>query len=72
MATSEAHKRASNKYLKKMFDNGSLKQFKVTIKSEVYQLIDTYCKENEISKAQFLKNAAAEYISHHPTSSDNS
>lgn len=66
MATSDAQKRANKKYKNKQFKDGIIKQFKVEIKSEVYQMIDSYCKTTNISKAQFLKDAAVEYISQHP------
>lgn len=66
MPTSDAQKKASKKWTEKMLKNGSIKQFKVQIKSEVYQMIDSYCKTTNISKAQFLKDAAVEYISQHP------
>ena len=62
----ESLKKAQKKYKEKQFKEGIIKQFKVEIKSEVYQMIDSYCKTTNISKAQFLKDAAVEYISQHP------
>lgn len=69
---SEARIRANNKYKNKMLKNGSIKQLNLTLKGEVYQMIDNYSKETGISKAQLITDAVKEYISHHPTSSDNS
>lgn len=66
MPTSDAQKRANKKYKNKQFKDGIIKQFKVEVKSDVYQMIDSYCKAINISKAQFLKDASAEYIQQHP------
>lgn len=49
MATSTAVK---NKYNKKAYEN-----FNVRLKPELYNRIDTYCKENNISRSQFLLQA---------------
>lgn len=49
MATSTAVK---SKYNKKAYEN-----FNVRLKPELYQHIDTYCKENGISRSQFLQKA---------------
>lgn len=45
-ATSTASK---NKYNKKAYEN-----FNVRIKPELFNRIDRYCKENNISRSQFL------------------
>lgn len=66
MAMSEAHKRASNKFLKKMLDNGNYKKLGLTIKGDVYQMIDDYSKLTNISKAQLITDAVKEYIEKHP------
>ncbi len=57
MAVSKAHIRASNKY-----NQLNYKQLKAQIKPEDYDLIDTYCKENNISKAQLIVKAIKYYI----------
>ena len=38
----------------KEYNSKKYKQLKVEIKSENYSLIDNYCKNNNISKAQFI------------------
>lgn len=48
-ATSTASK---NKYNKKAYEN-----FNVRIKPELFNRIDRYCKENNISRSQFLLTA---------------
>ena len=45
-ATSTASK---NKYNKKAYEN-----FNVRVKPELFNRIDRYCKENNISRSQFL------------------
>lgn len=49
MATSTAVK---NKYNKKTYEN-----FNVRLRPDLYNRIDTYCKENNISRSQFLLRA---------------
>ena len=49
MSVSKAHMKASNKYNK-----ANYKQLKANIKPEDYELIDNFCKDNDISKAQFI------------------
>lgn len=49
MAQTEAQKRAKAKYNAKAY-----KQLKANIKPDDYALIDTYCSENNISKAQLI------------------
>lgn len=48
-ATSTASK---NKYNKKAYEN-----FNVRIKPELFARIDEYCKENNLSRSQFLQKA---------------
>ena len=48
-ATSTASK---NKYNKKAYEN-----FNVRIKPELFTRIDEYCKENSLSRSQFLVKA---------------
>ena len=39
---SESKIKANNKYKNKMLKNGSIKQLNLTLKGEVYQMIDNY------------------------------
>ena len=66
MAMSEAHKKASANYKNKMLKNGSIKQLNLTLKSDVYNMIDNYSKLANISKAQLIADAVKEYIEKHP------
>ena len=50
--SSKAQTRASYKYNKKTY-----KQFNVQIKPELWQEIMDYCKDNGISRAEFLKQS---------------
>jgi hypothetical protein len=47
--SSDARIRANRKYMEKTYKN-----LQVQVKSECYQLIDTYCKSMDISKAEFI------------------
>jgi len=62
VAISEAKKKASARYHAKKIADGTNKRIGATIKADDYDLIDTYCKENGISKAQFIVKAAKYYI----------
>ena len=57
MAMSKAHIRASAKYNK---DN--YKKLQANIKPDDYNLIDNYCKNSGMSKAQLIVVACKEYI----------
>ena len=57
MAMSKAHIRASAKYNK---DN--YKKIQANIKPDDYQMIDDYCKNSGMSKAQLIVAACKEYI----------
>ena len=48
-STSTASK---NKYNKKAYEN-----FNVRLKPELFKIIDNYCKENGLSRSQFLEKA---------------
>ena len=63
---SESKIKANNKYKNKMLKNGSIKQLNLTLKGEVYQMIDNYSKLANISKAQLITDAVKEYIEKHP------
>lgn len=66
MAKTEAQKRASNKYLKKKMEEGTIKALSLKVKGDVYQMIDDYSKLANISKAQLITDAVKEYIEKHP------
>ena len=61
MAVTKAHIKASNKYNK-----ANYKQLKANIKPDDYNIIDDYCNNSGISKAQLIINACKEYIINHP------
>lgn len=63
---SESKIKANNKYKNKMLKNGSIKQLNLTLKSDVYNMIDNYTKLTNISKAQLIADAVKEYIEKHP------
>lgn len=52
MPRSEAQKRADKKYHAKTYKN-----FQAQIKISDWEMIDDYCKNNDISKASLLVNA---------------
>ena len=60
MAMSKAHIRASAKYNK---DN--YKKLQANIKPADYDIIDNYCKNSGMSKAQLIVEACKEYINKH-------
>ncbi|MGN0586579.1 MAG: hypothetical protein ACI4JF_04770 [Oscillospiraceae bacterium] len=54
---SEAQKAADKKYRNKKLSDGTKKQINATLDIDDYNMIDTYCTENNISKAQFIVKA---------------
>lgn len=60
MAVSKAHVKASNKYNK---DN--YKKIQANIKPDEYAMIDNYCNNSGMSKAQLIVEACKEYINNH-------
>ena len=60
MAMSKAHIRASAKYNK---DN--YKKIQANIKPDDFKMIDDYCKNSGMSKAQLIVTACKEYINKH-------
>lgn len=58
--SSDARIRANRKYMEKTY-----KKLQVMIKPEEYDMIDSYCKTHNISKAQFIVNVCSDYISSH-------
>ena len=57
MSMSKAHIKASAKYNK---DN--YKKIQANIKPDDYDIIDNYCKNSDMSKAQLIVVACKEYI----------
>lgn len=57
MPRSEAQKRADKKYERKRMQSGIIKQLQVKIASADYNMIDAYCKNNNVSKAKFVVGA---------------
>ncbi len=60
MAVSKAHIKASNKYNKENY-----KKIQANVKPDDYDMIDDYCKKNDISKAKFIVEACKFYIDNH-------
>lgn len=60
MAMSKAHIKASAKYNK---DN--YKKIQANIKPDDYDIIDNYCKNSGMSKAELIVKACKEYINKH-------
>ena len=60
MSVSKAHIKASNKY-----NQLNYKKLQANIKPTDYDLIDNYCKNSGMSKAQLIVTACKEYIDKH-------
>jgi metal-responsive CopG/Arc/MetJ family transcriptional regulator len=43
--------------VKYRYNSKTYKQFNVQIKPELFEQIDNYCKEHELSRSQFLQQA---------------
>lgn len=54
---SEAQKKADKKYRQKKLTDGTKKQINATLDADVYNMIDDYCKNNDISKASLIVSA---------------
>ncbi len=54
---SEAQKKADKKYRYKKLADGTKKQINATISADDYSMIDSYCKDNDISKASLIVKA---------------
>ena len=50
----EAQKKADKKYRNKKLNDGTKKQINATLNIDDYNAIDSYCKNNGISKAQLI------------------
>lgn len=57
MSQSKAHIKASNKY-----NQLNYKKIQANIKPVDYDIIDSYCKNSGISKAELIVKACKEYI----------
>lgn len=57
MAMSKAHIKASNKYNKENY-----RKIQANIKPADYDIIDNYCKTNNVSKSELIVNACKMYI----------
>lgn len=53
------------KFDKVAYNKERYRQLKAEIKPDDYNIIDTYCKGNGISKAQFIVEACKYYIDNH-------
>lgn len=60
---SDAQKRADKNYRAKQLSNGKNKQINATLAIDDYNAIDEYCKNMDISKAQFITRACKYFIS---------
>ncbi len=54
---SEAQKKADKKYRQKKLTDGTKKQINATLDIGDYNMIDDYCKVNDMSKASLIVNA---------------
>lgn len=61
----EAQKKADKKYRQKKLSDGTKKQLNITLDTANYNIINDYCKESGISKAQLIVTACKEYIGRH-------
>ena len=58
----DAQKEADRKYRKKKLTDGTKKQINATLDINDYAMIDNYCKNSGISKAELIVKACKEYI----------
>ena len=58
----EAEKKAKKKDKKKELTDGTKKQVDATLDINDYDIIDNYCKNSGMSKAQLIVIACKEYI----------
>ena len=61
----EAQKKADKKYRNKKLTDGTKKQINATLDINDYDIIDNYCKNSGMSKAQLIVTACKEYIDRH-------
>ena len=60
MSQTKAHIKASNKYNKENY-----KKIQANIKPDEYAMINNYCNNSGMSKAQLIVEACKEYINKH-------
>ena len=58
----DAQKKADKKYRNKKLTDGTKKQINATLDINDYNIIDNYCKNSGMSKAQLIVAACKEYI----------
>ncbi len=65
MSRSDAQKRADKLYRSKKLSDGTKKQINATLNIDDYNMIDSYCKQSNISKAQLIVIACKFWIDNH-------
>ena len=58
----DAQKKADKRYRNKKLTDGTKKQINATLDINDYDIIDNYCKNSGMSKAQLIVEACKEYI----------
>ena len=58
----DAQKKADKRYRNKKLTDGTKKQINATLDINDYDIIDNYCKNSGMSKAQLIVAACKEYI----------
>ena len=61
----DAQKKADKKYRNRKLNDGTKKQINATLDINDYAMIDNYCKNIGMSKAQLIVVACKEYINKH-------
>ena len=61
----DAQKKADKRYRNKKLTDGTKKQINATLNINDYDIIDNYCKNSGMSKAQLIVEACKEYINKH-------
>ena len=61
----DAQKKADKRYRSKKLTDGTKKQINATLNINDYAMIDNYCKNIGMSKAQLIVAACKEYIDRH-------
>ena len=61
----DAQKKADKRYRNKKLTDGTKKQINATLDINDYDIIDNYCKNSGMSKAQLIVAACQEYINKH-------
>ena len=61
----DAQKKADKRYRNKKLTDGTKKQINATLDINDYDIIDNYCKNSGMSKAQLIVTACKEYINKH-------